>query len=326
MKRLLPLLALGLLAGCATYPQYGYYDDARYERYDDQYSDSDYYGYSNDGGDYYYGTQPDRGYYDGYYGSDYGYGYSSYGYSPYGYGGYGYGGYGYRPGLNIGLGYSFGNSYRRGSYPYYYSGGYRNYGYRGGTRDYGNHRDGRGNFRNEGDGSRYRDNDASDAADRLARERGVRDAEPRSYRGPDRNRPRESTSRNGWRSDYRDAQLASPRAAASGGFSRSAADSSQLLMQPIENRRSERRYQRSDSQALPRTPPVQTWRAGDRYPRGNAEAGNSRGRERVTAPQQSFAPAPTHSQSRAPAPRPQSGSSNSGARSSDSARSRDAEE
>lgn len=334
MKRLLPLLALGLLAGCATYPQYGYYDDARYDRYDDRYSDSDYYGYENDGGDYYYSTQPDRSYYydDGYYGAGYGYGYGypSYGYRPYGYAGYGYGGYGYsgygyRPGLNIGLGYSFGNSYRRGSYPYYYGGRHRNYGHRSGTRDYGNRRDGRGSFRNEGDEPRNRNNDASDVADRLARERGVRDREPRSYRAPDRTR--DSASRNGWRSDYRDAQLASPRAAAPGGFSRSASSSPQLRMEPIEDRRSERRYERSESQALPRTPPVQTWRAGDRSPRGDAAAGPSRGRERAMVPQQSYAPAPARSSpSRVAAPPAPSRSSNRGARSPDSGRSRDAEE
>ena len=67
MKRLLPLLTLGLLAGCVTYPEYGYYDDGRsygrgYDRYDDS---GDYYDdrYAT-GGDYYYSTRPERSFYN----------------------------------------------------------------------------------------------------------------------------------------------------------------------------------------------------------------------------------------------------------------------
>ncbi len=340
MKRLLPLLALSLLAGCATYPQYGYYDDARYERY----SDVDDYRYNNDGGDYYYSTQPDYSYYydDGYYGSGYGgygsgygygsgsYGYDPYGYAGYGYGGYGsyggYGGYGYRPGLSIGLGYSFGNSYRRGSYPYYYGSGHRNHDNRRSTRGHDDSSYGRRNFRNEGDRSGPGDNDASRTADRLARERGVRDAEPRSYRVPDNSR--ESAAGNGWRSDYRDAQMASPRAAASGGFSRSASGAPQLRMEPIESNTRARSYQRGEQQSLPRTPPVQTWRAGEQANRAEMNRGSPRGRDNSSsmAPQRSYAPAPNRGASSSVAPRAESRGSQSEVRSSSSPRSRDAEE
>ncbi|MEO6064382.1 MAG: hypothetical protein ABIP49_01195 [Lysobacterales bacterium] len=329
MKCLLSMLALGLLAGCATYPDYGYYDHGRsYDRYDSRGYDDGRYG-GDRGGDYYYSTRPDRSYYydDGYYG--YGPYSSGYGYGGYGsYGGYGYGGFGGYGGYGGSLGYSFGSrprislGYSSGGYGGYYPyggyyGGYGSYGsyypygsyygyyghrsnnYRYNSYDNRSSRndpwlDARERAGSRGDG--VIDDDASNLADQIARERGVRDATPRSFspgadsRGSYRDEPtrgeysRErdtapSQERGGWRSDYRDAQLASPRAAAVGGLSSAAAGAPQLRIEPAQTQRNWRQPEFRE-QAMPQTQPVQTWRSQDaRAAQNNETAGWGRSRD-----------------------------------------------
>ena len=330
MKRLLPLLALGLLAGCATYSDYGYYDDGRgYHRGYDAYDDGGYYsdGYERgDGGDYYYSNQPDR-YYGSYgSGSYYPYSYGGYG----GYGGYGYGGgYGYRPSFGLGLGFSSGSRY-----PYY--GGYGSYypysgygGYYGSGRNYRYDRNDLRRGDRRGDG--VIDDDASNLANQIARERGVRDAQSpsgnlrggtRSYGTTPADRAARPYSRErdigGWRSDYRDAQLAAPRdSAADSAYSRGSSGAPQLRMDPAQPARTWDRQPRSSDQAMPRTRPIETWRSAPTgvsrgvEPRFDASRGRSVGN--ATDRAQYAAPRVKYVQGSSSAPAPRENSRGSGA-------------
>ncbi len=334
MKRVLPILALGLLAGCATYPDYGYYDDGR--TYDGYTSDGYYDDRYREGGDYYYSTRPN--YYDD--GGYYGYGPYSGGYGYGGYGGYGYGGYGnslgyglgYGSRIGLGFGFSSGSYYpyggNYGRYPYGgYYGGYP-YGYSGYNSYYSPRRhyrydryNGRGNndpwldarnrYGTRGDG--VVDRDASDLANDLARQRGVRDGagtpagdqRTSSYAFPSsRNaRDRDPTpyDRNGWRSDYRDAQLASPRSAASGDAYSRDSSAPQLRMEQA---------------------PASEWRGQSRQPQGYAAQRFDSAPRSQNAPAPRFEAAPQRFSQPSVAPRVES-RSNAGSQRS-SARERDA--
>ena len=197
MKRVLSLLALGVLAGCATYPDYGYYDNGRSY---DGYASGDYHeDRYRDGGDYYYDRRPDF-YDDGFYG----YGPYSHGYGYGGLGGYGGSlgyGFGHRSRIGLGFGFSSGGFYPYGGYyggyPYGYSGfnGYfaprRQYYY-----DRYDHRSNNHRYRSRGDG--IIDNDASDLASEIARQRGVIDSTGNSRA--------DAPNTHGWRGQSQDRQ------------------------------------------------------------------------------------------------------------------------
>jgi len=279
MKRLLSLLALGLLASCATYPDYGYYDDGR--TYDGYASDDYYEDRYREGSDYYYSTRPDYYYDDGFYGyGPYSHGYGYGGYGGYGLGGYGaYGGllgygFGHRPRIGLGFGFSSGGYYPYGGlyagYPYGYSGfnGYyspRHY-YRYDRYDQRSSNDpwldARNRYGSRGDG--VIDNDASDLANQLARQRGASDSvgtlggdtrATTSYPPAhtySRDRDPTPEDRNGWRSDYRDAQLASPRSAAAGNAYSRGSSAPQLRMQQAPTVEWRGQSQERQSYAAPR--------------------------------------------------------------------------